>query len=155
MLPHYPLYIDLQSQFSYSTPPPPIPFPLILDLPVLPHLSVTVSSLLLTVRSSHLVSGGGKVLAHATSVSPWLRLVIAAVTNTYALWRWGYRWCACASVLSDRHSPTFNTPQPDCLCLGLSCSLSTVQQPAHHFWLAFVCTISPLIPNAILTRQSV
>ena len=29
------------------------------------------------------------------------------------------------------------------------------QQHAHHFWLAFVCTISPLIPNAILTRLSV
>ena len=29
-----------------------------------------------------------------------------------------------------------------------------MQQHAHHFWLAFVCTISPLIPNAILTRLS-
>ena len=51
----------------------------------------------------------------------------------------------------DLHSPTLNTPQPYCFCSGLLCSLaaSTVQQLPHHFWLVFVCTISPLIPNAI------
>ena len=62
---------------------------------------------------------------------------------------------ACLCQRSDWQSPTLNTPQPDCLCSGLLCSLSTVQQPAHHFWLVFVCIISPLIPNAILTPLSV
>ena len=50
----------------------------------------------------------------------------------------------------DMRSPTLDTPQLDCLCSGLLCSLasSTMQQPTYHFWLVFVCIISPLIPNA-------
>ena len=87
MLPHYPICIGRQSASPHSqfSSLPLIPFPL--DLPVLPHLSI-FHHWLLTLGSSHLVSGtavvsgGGKVLAHATSVSPWPRLVKAAVTNT-------------------------------------------------------------------------
>ena len=57
----------------------------------------------------------------------------------------------------DQHSPTLHTPQPDGLCSDLLCStcINTMQHPAHYFCLVFVCTISPLIPNVILTRLSV
>ena len=50
--------------------------------------------------------------------------------------------CLCQRF--DRQSPTLNTPQLDCLCSGLFSSLSTVQQPAHHFWLALFAPSLPL-----------
>ena len=81
MLPPYPLYIGRQSPSPQSqfTPPPADLLPIRSHLPVLPHLFIFHHSIAIDTGSSHFVSGGGKVLAHATSVSPWLRLVIAAI----------------------------------------------------------------------------
>ena len=85
MLPHYPLYIGRQSpspQSQFSSPPTPRRSPSHQIYLCCLIFSSFIIALLLTVGSSqlHVVSGGGKVLAHATSVSAWLRL--AADTNT-------------------------------------------------------------------------
>ena len=150
MLPHYPLYIGRQSpspHSQFSAPPTPrrsSSHQIYLCCLIFPSFII---ALLLTVGSSqlHVVSGGGKVLASSRDSRGYKNLNNVEMALQMV--------CLCQRF--DRHSPTLNTPQPDCLCLGLSCSLSTVQQHAHHFWLVFVCTISPLIPNPILTRLSI
>ena len=55
-----------------------------------------------------------------------------------------WRICLASGSCSAR---SHKSVLPDCLCSGLLCSLSTVQQPAHHFWFVFVCTISPPLPK--------
>ena len=82
MLPHYPLYIGLQITITTISSPHPGPIPFPLDLPVLTMVLPHLSSLVLTVGSCHFVLRGGKVLAHATLVSSWPLLVIAALTKT-------------------------------------------------------------------------
>ena len=61
------------------------------------------------------------MLAHATSVSAWLRL--AADTNKHLSTVEVRLQVVCLCQRFDRHSPTLNTPQPDCICLG--------QRPLH------------------------
>ena len=151
MLPHYPLYIGLQShspqsQFSLSSPPHThTHFPIRYTC-----AASSCSFSFIIVTDSRIESlGGGKVLAHATSVSPWPRLVSrdSRGYKNLSTVEVGLQVCLCQRF--DRQSPTLNNPSHSLTVFAQACYVVLAQcnNPFITFGLSLFAPSLPLSQN--------
>ena len=126
MLPHYSLYIGLQSPSPQSqfSPPPPPRFPIRSTCAA----SSCSFSFIIVTYSRFESLGGGKVLAQASSVSPWPRLVSrdSRGYNNLSTVEVGLQ-VVCLCQRFDLPSPTLNNPSHSLTVLVQACYVVLAQ----------------------------